>query len=95
MSDYLTIKNKKIYYEMNGDAHLPVFLYLHGGTEAGSYDFIEQQSQELSKFMRVIAIDQRGVLRSDPIKDEETFRILDLTDDCEIIRHQQLTGTEL
>jgi proline iminopeptidase len=88
VSDYITVKNKKIYYEVHGDAHLPVCLYLHGGPGAGSYDFIEHQGQELSKFMKIIAIDQRGVLRSDPIKDEEPFGILDLIDDCETIRDQ-------
>ncbi|MDY0393976.1 alpha/beta fold hydrolase [Virgibacillus halophilus] len=58
------------------------------GPGAGSYDFIEHQSQRLSKFMRVIAIDQRGVLRSEPIKDEESFGIFDLIKDCEAIREQ-------
>ncbi|WP_077310106.1 alpha/beta fold hydrolase [Terribacillus halophilus] len=88
MSNYITVKNKKIYYEVHGDAHLPVCLYLHGGPGAGSYDFIEHQGQELSKFLKIIAIDQRGVLRSDPIKDEEPFGIHDLIDDCESIRDQ-------
>ncbi|QTN00304.1 alpha/beta fold hydrolase [Sediminibacillus dalangtanensis] len=88
MSGYITLNKKKIYYEIHGDAHLPVFLYLHGGPGAGSYDFIEHQGKQLSKFMRIIAIDQRGVLRSDPIEDNERFGILDLVDDCEAIRKQ-------
>ncbi|WP_053218660.1 alpha/beta fold hydrolase [Virgibacillus senegalensis] len=88
MSGYLTVKNKRIYYEIHGDAHLPVFLYLHGGPGAGSYDFLEHQGQRLSKFMRIIAIDQRGVLRSDRVDDEETFGLHDLIDDCEAIRKQ-------
>ncbi|WP_157967838.1 alpha/beta fold hydrolase [Paraliobacillus sp. X-1268] len=88
MSGYITIRNKRIYYEVHGDADLPVSLYLHGGPGVGSYDFIEQQAKELSKFMRVIAIDQRGVLRSDPIEDKESFGLLDLVEDCETIRKQ-------
>ncbi|MEC3883543.1 alpha/beta hydrolase [Halobacillus sp. HZG1] len=88
MSNYLTVNNKKIYYEVHGDDNLPVFLYLHGGPGVGCYDFIEHQGQRLSKFMKVIAIDQRGVLRSDPIENEETFGIRDLVKDCESIRKQ-------
>ncbi|WFT76484.1 alpha/beta fold hydrolase [Halobacillus naozhouensis] len=38
--------------------------------------------------MRVIAIDQRGVLRSDPIEEEESFGIFDLIEGCESIREQ-------
>lgn len=87
-SGYIQVENKNIYYEVHGGTHLPVFLYLHGGPGAGSYDFIEHQGQRLSKFMRVIAIDQRGVLRSDPIADEEPFGIFDLIKDCEAIRKQ-------
>ncbi len=86
MSGYITGENKNIYYEIHGGTHLPVFLYLHGGPGAGSYDFIEHQSQRLSKFMRIIAIDQRGVLRSDPIEDDGSFGIFDLIRDCETIR---------
>lgn len=87
MNGYITVNNnKKIYYGIYGESHLPVFLYLHGGPGAGSYDFEKLQSSRLSKFMRIIAIDQRGVLRSDSIKDDESFGILDLIEDCEVIR---------
>ncbi|SDM18396.1 alpha/beta fold hydrolase [Sediminibacillus halophilus] len=89
MFGYIMLTNKKkIYYEIHGEVHLPVFLYLHGGPGAGSYDFIEHQGHRLSKFMRIIAIDQRGVLRSDSIEDNESFGIFDLVDDCEAIRKQ-------
>ncbi|MDL4842619.1 alpha/beta fold hydrolase [Aquibacillus rhizosphaerae] len=88
MNGHITVKHKNIYYKIHGENHLPVFLYLHGGPGAGSYDFIEHQGQRLSQFVRVIAIDQRGVLRSDPIGDEESFGIFDLIEDCESIREQ-------
>lgn len=88
MSGYVTVKNKKIYYEVHGEAHLPVFLYLHGGPGVGSYDFMKHQGHLLSKFIRIIAIDQRGVLRSNLIEDNESFGISDLVDDCESIREQ-------
>lgn len=68
MKHYYNSRNKQIFYEDLGDSSLPVFLYLHGGPGTGSYDFMCVQGLRLSKFIRIIAIDQRGVLRSEEIE---------------------------
>ncbi|CAM2905979.1 alpha/beta hydrolase [Paenibacillus sediminis] len=86
MSGFISIQDHKIYYEIVGEENLPVYLYLHGGPGTGSYDFMLLQAKRLSPFMRIIAIDQSGVLRSDIINDEDHFTFQQLIDDCEFIR---------
>ncbi|MDQ0878827.1 proline iminopeptidase [Paenibacillus sp. V4I3] len=86
MNGYISVENKKIYYEEYGDNSLPTFLYLHGGPGVGSYDFNLTQAQRLSPFIHLISIDQRGCLRSDAIEEIEDFSIQNLINDFEFIR---------
>jgi proline iminopeptidase len=77
---------KRIYTEIYGDRESPTFLYLHGGPGVGSYDFNLVQAHRLSKFIRLISIDQRGCLRSDAIEEVESFGLQNLMEDFELIR---------
>lgn len=86
ITTYIMNQGKKIYVEVMGEEHLPAFLYLHGGPGAGCYDFLLTQGELLSQFIRIIAIDQRGVLRSDAITNEESFGLMDIIADCEAVR---------
>lgn len=86
ITTYIMNQGKKIYVEAMGEEHLPTFLYLHGGPGAGCYDFLLTQGELLSQFIRIIAIDQRGVLRSDAITNEESFGLMDIIADCEAVR---------
>ncbi len=62
----------KIYYEVYGAEHRNTLLYLHGGPGAGCLDFVNQ-AKALGEKMRVILFDQFGVLRSDPIGEDEDY----------------------
>lgn len=64
----------------------PALLYLHGGPGESCYDFSAHQPTRLKDDFYVIAIDQRGVCRSELIKDDEAFGFQDLVEDCEALR---------
>lgn len=81
-------KNKKIHVEIFGEESSPAVLFLHGGPGESCYDFVYHQAKRLSKEMRIIAVDQRGVLRSEKIAEDEPFVLQDLIDDCEELRFQ-------
>lgn len=75
-----------MYVEDYNSKNDEVLLYLHGGPGASCMDFSYWQAEQLSAHMRVICFDQRGVLRSDPLKEDESFGLLDLVADCEALR---------
>jgi proline iminopeptidase len=82
----ISIRGTHIYVEDYNSSNKEALLYLHGGPGASCIDFCYQQAGMLSTYMRVIAIDQRGVLRSDPISGEEQFGIFEIIEDCEALR---------
>ncbi|MCM3633568.1 alpha/beta fold hydrolase [Paenibacillus camelliae] len=87
-SSKISIRGTQIYVEdYNSDCN-EVLLYLHGGPGASCVDFSYYQAKALSKSLRVIALDQRGVLRSDPIGIDEQFGINDIIQDLEELRIQ-------
>jgi proline iminopeptidase len=77
---------KKIYVQIYNKAHKDFLLMLHGGPGQGSYD-LQYQAEKLSESVNVIIFDQRGVLRSDRIEDNEPFGLEYLVEDCENIRN--------
>lgn len=87
----ITIRDKALYIEEHGSRHHPPLLYLHGGPGESCFDFSYHQTDRLKEKFRIIAIDQRGVCRSEGITNEEEFSLMDLIEDCEAIReHFQL-----
>jgi len=58
----ITLRGKRIYIEVSGPSDCPVLLYLHGGPGAGSYDFSLYHSNRLSHNLRLVMMDQYGVL---------------------------------
>lgn len=68
-------------------SNLPL-LYLHGGPGTGSYDFTLHQEKLLTDEIRLISLDQRGVLRSEPIGKDNNLGLNDLVEDIEMIRRQ-------
>lgn len=82
----LLVRGTHLYVEVSGRRQSPALLYLHGGPGTGSYDFSLYQRKRLSGALRVVALDQRGVLRSDPIAAGERFSFDDLIEDCEALR---------
>lgn len=84
--ELVTIRSKRLFVEIRGASNAPPLLYLHGGPGAGSYDFGLYQGGILSKKFRLILMDQRGVLRSDPIGETESFGFDDIIADAEALR---------
>ncbi len=82
------VRGKRLHVEVVGPASAPALLYLHGGPGTGSYDFLRHQQARLAPSLRLIALDQRGVLRSDPLVEGEAFGLADLVEDCEALRRQ-------
>ncbi|AQQ55551.1 alpha/beta fold hydrolase [Planococcus lenghuensis] len=80
------IRGKDMYVELYGEEHEEAILYLHGGPGESCYDFSFHQAERLSTRFKVVAIDQRGVCRSEEIKENELFALQDLIEDCEELR---------
>ena len=85
-SKYVQIRGRRLYVEVFGDELLPPVLYLHGGPGTGAFDFTKHQQKYLSSYLHVIAPDQRGVLRSGKLQEDEPFGLHDLIEDCEALR---------
>lgn len=84
--ELIELRGKRLYVEDSGPKTAPALLYLHGGPGSGSYDFSLYQGQRLSRRLRLVVMDQRGVLRSDPIGENEPFGLQDIIEDCEALR---------
>lgn len=57
----------RVFVDVRGEASSPGLLYVHGGPGQGCYEFMAAQGDRLAESLRVIGLDQRGVLRSDPL----------------------------
>lgn len=88
----IEIRGKKLYVEEFGTKDKNPVLYLHGGPGESCFDFTYHQKNRLKDNFRVIAIDQRGVCRSDSIGQNEKFTLMDIIKDCEELRiHLNIT----
>jgi len=81
--NYMNVRGKDIYVETHGDPNAYPVLYLHGGPGESCYEFCYHQSERLQSNFRLIAIDQRGVYRSEMINENESICIHDILMDCE------------
>jgi len=84
----LKVRGKEIYVEIHGDNELPKLLYLHGGPGSGCCDFTYFQASNLAKNVQLIALDQRGIGRSEGLAEMDDLTLDDLVEDCEEIRKQ-------
>ncbi len=71
---FITIYSKKIWYEIYGAEYHDTLLYLHGGPGASCLDFVNQ-AKALSENMKVVILDQLGVLRSEAIAENESYNM--------------------
>ncbi|GIO84883.1 proline iminopeptidase [Paenibacillus faecis] len=88
MAESYLIRGKKLHVELFGKRHSPAVLFLHGGPGESCYEFVYHQAEKLASELFVVAIDQRGVCRSERIGDDEPFGLEDLIEDCEELRQQ-------
>ena len=87
MGDYYEVRGKELYTEILGDDSDPVLLFIHGGPGGiGVADFIKYQGYRLSKNLKVIAPEQRGVWRSQAILEQEDISLEDIIEDFEELR---------
>nr|WP_221382083.1 alpha/beta hydrolase [Actinoplanes polyasparticus] len=75
-----------LYVREYGPPDAPAVLFLHGGPGQGSYEFEQHQAPVLATRLRVVCLDQRGVLRSAALPEDATVRLDDLVADCETVR---------
>ncbi|EOP55087.1 alpha/beta fold hydrolase [Bacillus pseudomycoides] len=84
----IQVRGKNLYVEMYGSTENPPVLFLHGGPGEMCFDFLYHQAHRLQDSFRLIAIDQRGVGRSEGIGKQEPFGLQDIIEDCEALRKE-------
>ncbi|GAA0495065.1 hypothetical protein GCM10008986_22180 [Salinibacillus aidingensis] len=77
-----------MYVKVHGNTDAEPLLYLHGGPGESCYEFCYHQAKRLKENIRLIAIDQRVVCRSEGINDNEDFSLDDIIKDCEELREK-------
>lgn len=83
---YIPVGGTRLFADVRGRPGAPALLYLHGGPGMGSYEFMHWQGELLPRDLLLIGLDQRGVLRSDPVSVTGRLDEQLLADDCEAIR---------
>ncbi|NUR08643.1 MAG: alpha/beta fold hydrolase [Nocardioidaceae bacterium] len=64
---YLDVGDTTLFVDDRGPAHAPALLYAHGGPGMSCWDFMHEQGDRLAADLRVVGVDQRGLLRSGPV----------------------------
>jgi proline iminopeptidase len=83
---YVEANGTRLFLDVRGDPTAPPLLYLHGGPGMSCHEFMTWQGDLLSRELYVVGLDQRGVLRSDPLAPGEVLTEQVLVDDCEAVR---------
>ena len=84
----ISINGTRIFVDERGDPAAPAVLYIHGGPGQSCYDFMRTQGDLLAERLRVIGVDQRGTLRSDPLPAVPPLSADLLVDDFETLRRR-------
>ena len=82
----IPVPGTTLFVDDRGDPDAPALLYAHGGPGQSCYDFMLVQGDRLAERVRVIGVDQRGLLRSDPLPDGELVGPETVVADYEAIR---------
>jgi proline iminopeptidase len=82
----LSINGRQLWIDDSGPRDAPALLYVHGGPGIGALDFEQYMKGPLQKRVRLISVDQRGVLRSSPLPESAKVTVDDLIADFEAIR---------
>lgn len=84
----VAVRGTTLFVDDRGDPEAPVLLYLHGGPGQSCYDFMTVVGDRLSRELRLLGVDQRGILRSDPLPPGELVTTADLAADHEALREE-------
>lgn len=82
----LAVNGQHLWVDDGGPRDAPVLLYVHGGPGIGALDFEQYMKGPLRGRVRLISVDQRGVLRSSPLPAGAKVTVDDLIADFEAIR---------
>lgn len=85
--DLLDINGTRLFVDDRG-AGATALLYVHGGPGQGAYDFMASVGERLAAHLRVVGVDQRGCLRSDPLPDTPPLTQELLIEDYEAVRRR-------
>jgi proline iminopeptidase len=80
------IRGTRLHVMEAGDPAAPALLFVHGGPGQGAYDFFHHQRDLLSKDVRLVGVDHRGSLFSDPLRDGELVSETETVADLEAVR---------
>lgn len=80
------VNGTRLFVDLRGAESDPPLLYLHGGPGMSCHHFMTWQGDRLSRSLYVVGMDQRGVLRSDPLRPGEVFTEDTLVEDAEAVR---------
>ncbi|WP_291419470.1 alpha/beta fold hydrolase [Actinophytocola sp.] len=81
---YVAVNGTTLFLDLRGDPGTPPLLYLHGGPGMSCHEFMAWQGDLIARRRFLVGMDQRGVLRSDPLDGTLTEQLL--VDDCEAVR---------
>ena len=82
----IAVRGTTLFVDDRGQEDAPVLLYAHGGPGQSCYDFMQVQGDRLAQRVRVIGVDQRGILRSDPVPSGESVTAETIVADFEALR---------
>lgn len=87
MASLYEINGTHLFVDERGPADGPALLYIHGGPGNPSWDFMNSVGYGFAAHgFRVIGVDQRGILRSDPLPEHPPLSIDVLVEDFEQLR---------
>ncbi|WP_392424776.1 alpha/beta fold hydrolase [Barrientosiimonas humi] len=84
---FVDVGGTRVFVDDRGSRSTAV-LYVHGGPGQGSYDLTASVGDLLSRHVRLVAVDQRGALRSDPLPAEPPLTRELLIADFEAVRRE-------
>ena len=87
-AELVAVNGTRLFVDDRGPRDAPALLYVHGGPGLGCHDFMTAQGDRLAQSMRVIGVDQRGVLRSDDLPPSPPLTVDLLVEDFEVLRVQ-------
>lgn len=82
----LSVNGRQLWIDDSGPHDAPALLYIHGGPGIGALDFEQYMKGPLQGRVRLVSVDQRGVLRSSPLPAGAKVTVDDLVADFEAIR---------
>lgn len=82
----ISVRGTRLWVDDSGPRDARALVYMHGGPGVGALDFETYMKPALAGRVRLISVDQRGVLRSDPIPKDATVSVADIVTDFEGVR---------